>query len=52
MVEKPNLLCFAGITCNKLLVLLQLNSKGALAVRSVNTHVVPHALALVCALLG
>ena len=43
---------FSGITCNKLLVLLQYNViSGKFAVRSSNVHVVPHCVNLVQALL-
>jgi hypothetical protein len=50
--EDDHILSFSGITCNNLVVLVQLNLKlGKFAIRSSNVHLVPHCVYLVQALI-
>lgn len=50
--QDGNSVHFAGITCNKLLALLQVGRDNTVKVRASNVHLVPHAVALVSILLG
>lgn len=50
--QDGNSVHFAGITCNKLLALLEVRKDSTVKLRASNVHLVPHAVALVSILLG